>query len=577
MPGSGRLLGPVARCRAGGQSRSCPTSHGPGQSGAGRAASGHRRQAPRGAAIAYRGRGPVRAGLGQRALQRSGAGRLPARYVDDRDQRQYDRHSHHFEYADQFHYNGDHRNLDWHGDFDERRKLDHLWRHNFDHRRHYNRVDGGTTSSTTTPNGPVQGEGLLRLALQSPGTTWGPGAPSSTVVDATLTDVTAHHVVGAQQFVLFWGSSPFVYAGFAGPVRMSDRYSVTISVEPPARRGGLSQPAPGTSPRVVLRASALEVVSPANPQYLAYAYAPVMYGRSTSALHDTPLVTYADVTQTSNGAHLVSYVIVWSHEDAGTGFLPFLEWGTWGRMTDIENAISLTVAPDGSVSGTRYLWGGEPRTGFPDSQSALRELDTTFAGTWWGHHPVLRDATGNNDFSDHGTTRFRFQLGPVAAPATGQARDAVMDANPFTYQVMAKEVARWYADISTNPGSPDPGQAEQYAIVDLGTSGRGVSSVAVDVQLSGYPQWFRSDLGWGYPLIKTGHARTVVKLPLNWASERVTGVQVVVEPPSAAPTVTVHWLHIERFTGSSVQQVPVPVAVVRPETLNVTPVALPLG
>jgi len=55
--------------------------------------------------------------------------------------------------------------------------------------------------------------------MQAPGTTWGPGAPSSTVVDATLTDVTAHQVVGAQQFVLFWGSSPFVYAGFAGPVR----------------------------------------------------------------------------------------------------------------------------------------------------------------------------------------------------------------------------------------------------------------------------------------------------------------------------------------------------------------------
>ena len=82
----------------------------------------------------------------------------------------------------------------------------------------------------------------------------------------------------------------------------------------------------------------------------------------------------------------------------------------------------------------------------------------TFAGAWWGHHPVLRDATGNNDFSDHGTTRFRFQLAPVAAPAAGQARDAVMDANPFTYQVMAEEVARWYADISTNPRSPTPGR-----------------------------------------------------------------------------------------------------------------------
>ena len=159
--------------------------------------------------------------------------------------------------------------------------------------------------------------------------------------------MTTHQVEGAQQFVLYWGSSPFVYAGFTGPVRLSDHYTVAISVEPPASRGGLSQPGPGLTPRAVLRASALEVVSPTNPEYLAYAYAPVMYGRSTSALHDTPLLMYADVSPAARGAHLVSYVIVSSHEDAGTGFLPFLEWGTWGRMTDIEDAISFTVGPRG--------------------------------------------------------------------------------------------------------------------------------------------------------------------------------------------------------------------------------------
>jgi len=51
-----------------------------------------------------------------------------------------------------------------------------------------------------------------------------------------------------------------------------------------------------------------------------------MYGRSTSALHDVPLLTYADVSPAGAGASLVSYVVVWSHEDAGTGFLPFVEW-----------------------------------------------------------------------------------------------------------------------------------------------------------------------------------------------------------------------------------------------------------
>jgi hypothetical protein len=339
-------------------------------------------------------------------------------------------------------------------------------------------------------------------------------------------------------------------------------------VEPPAALRGLSQPGL-LPPQVVLLASALEMVSPTNPQLLAYTYAPVMYGRSTSALHDVPMLMYANVAPASGGAHVLSYVAVFSHEDGGTGYLPFLEWGSWGRMTDIDNAISFTVSAAGSVSGANYLWGGEPR-GFPDSQTSPQEVHRPFTGLWWGKHPVLRDATGNNQFADSGITPFRFQLAPVAAPAPGGVREAVMDANPFTYEVMADEVGRWYTDLSTSPSSPDPGQAEQYAIVDLDTAGRGVSSVAVDVRLSGSDEWFRSDLGWGFPLVGAGHVRTVVKLPLGWGSSRITGLQVAVEPPSAASTLTVRFVHIERFTGAQVLQVPVPNASVVPEALALT-------
>jgi hypothetical protein len=427
-----------------------------------------------------------------------------------------------------------------------------------------------STSATAPTTSAVsgQGEGLLRLALEAPATSWGPGAPSSTVVDAAVTDLSSHQLVGTQQFVLFWGASPFVYAGFTGPVRLSDRYSVKISVEPPSALHGLSQPGP-LPPQAVLVASALELVSPTNPQYLAYSYAPVIYGRSTSALHDVPMLMYASVAPASGGAHVLSYVVVFSHEDGGTGYLPFLEWGMWGRMTDIDDAISFTVSAAGSISGPKYLWGGE-RSGFPDSQTSPREVDEPYTGVWWGKHPVLRDATGNNQFADFGTTPFRFQLAPVAAPAAGEVREAVMDANPFSYEVMADEVGRWYTDLSTSPTSPGPGQAEQYAIVDLDTAGRGVSSVAVDVRLSGSDQWFRSDLGWGFPLVGTGHVRTVVKLPLGWGTRSITGLQVAVEPPAAASTLTVRFVHIERFTGTQVVLVPVPKASVVPEALAVT-------
>ena len=428
-----------------------------------------------------------------------------------------------------------------------------------------------TGTATSQPAQPGAGEGLLRLALEAPGTSWGPGPPSSTVVDATTTDLSTKQTLSTQQFVLFWGSSPFVYAAFTGPVKSEDHYSVTLSVEPAAAAGGLSQPLPGASPRVLLLQSALEVVGPDNPQYLAYAYAPVMFGRSTSALHDVPLLTYATSSPAAKGATALSYVVVWSHEDAGTGFSPFLEWGTWGRMTDIEDVLSFTVAANGTVSGAKYLWGGEPAKGFPDSQSALKEKDEPFTGQWWGHHPVVRDATGNNDLSEYGVTKFRFQLAPVAAPPPRQARDDVMDMNPFSYTVMGDEVARWYRDISTNPASPQPGEAQQYAIVDISTTGEHVSSISVDLKLSGYPGWYRSDLGWGYPLVSTGHVRTVVKLPPRWASARISGIQVAVEPGSAAKTVKVNSLRVEAFNGSSVRSVPTPLATVVAEVLDVSP------
>ncbi|MGH9104258.1 MAG: neocarzinostatin apoprotein domain-containing protein [Acidimicrobiales bacterium] len=448
----------------------------------------------------------------------------------------------------------------------------------------------GSIPTTSTPEstgsggapGPAVGEGLLRLALEAPGTSWGPGRPSSTVVDATVTDLTTKEAVSTQQLVLFFGAKPFVYAGFTGPVNASNSYSLTLRVEPAApggksspggksAPGKMSEPAPGVAPAVTLLASELEVVTPANPQYLAYTYAPVVYGRSTSALHDVPLLMYCTVAPEAGGAEALSYVVVWSHEDGGTGFLPFLEWGRWGRMTDIEDAISFTVEADGSISGAHYLWGGEPASGFPDSQTALREVEKPFTGTWWGHHPVLRDATGNNDFSDQGTTPFRFQLAPVAAPGRGETRDSVMDANPFTYQVMGEEMARWYADSSTSASSPEPGEAGQYAVIDLDTSGRRVSSVAVGLRLSGYAKWFWSDLGWGYPLVGTGHVRTAVKLPLAWASRQVVGVEVAVEPPAAATGVKVRSLRVLRFTGTAIHQVPAPAPVVEPEKLSVAP------
>ncbi len=301
-----------------------------------------------------------------------------------------------------------------------------------------------------------------------------------------------------------------------GPATTADDYQVTLAAEAPASSGGLSWPLGPVIPAATVVDAQLEVVDPSNPQYLATAYAPVFFGRSTSALHDVTLLVDATAVSVAGGATDLSYTVIWSHDDAGTGSVPFVEWGTRGRMTDIEDAISFAVAADGTVSDASCLWGGEPATGFPDSHGALQEVDQPFVGTWDGTHPVLRDGTGNNDCSAQGSTPFRFQLAPVPGPAAGQTRESVMDARPFTYRVSGEEALRWYGDISTDPQSPEPGDARQYATVDLGATGSGVTSLAVELQFSGGPDWYASDEHMGYPAHGTGHFRTVVKLPLGW-------------------------------------------------------------
>ena len=198
------------------------------------------------------------------------------------------------------------------------------------------------------------------------------------------------------------------------------------------------------------------MVSPTNPQYLVYAYAPVVYGRSTSALHDVPMLMYGTVAPASGGAHVLSYVVVFSHEDGGTGFLPFVEWGTWGRMTDIDNAISFTVKRGRLHLWAQYLWGGEHQAGSPTARRRSRRSTSPSqacggAGTRYCATPPATTTSLTTGLPRSGSSWPRW---PRLHPA--RSGEAVMDTNPFSYEVMADEVARWYTDISTSPSSLSP-------------------------------------------------------------------------------------------------------------------------
>lgn len=410
----------------------------------------------------------------------------------------------------------------------------------------------------------IRGEGLLALTMSAPQTSWADPEDTAVVVQARV-----DHGPW-QQIVLFEGAQPFTYEGFTGPLR-TGRHVVTVRV-----RRDLSHVTRHTPLAVIVKQS-LVVVRPSSAAGLALAHAPVLYDRRVSTTQDTPLITYADAIRDPGhpGQRRLTYVVTWSHEDAGTGFVPWLEWGTWGRMTDIETVISLLVDRAGRVTGATYLTCVTCGRTFPENRTALDETEAPFHGRWFVGHPVLRVATGNNDLSDVGSTAVRFQQALAAPPARGDTREGAMDRNPWTYGVMGQELARDRADYSTSADSTGPGDPRQYLIVALNSTAQRAAAIGVDVRLAGSSGVYSNDLQTTYPLYAGGAGRTVVKVPLGQVSRPITllRLRVLGASPASPPSLSVHHARVLQYVGGKivVRRTP-PVQVV---TEAATPLAPP--
>jgi hypothetical protein len=410
-----------------------------------------------------------------------------------------------------------------------------------------------TLPADPVPRPAVTGVALLQLVLAAPGTSWSKKKRTAVVVDVSVARGPT------QQIVCFAGSRAFTYAAVFGTLTTGP-HRVTIAVD-------TSLSTAGVAPRVKVIAARLSVVPPGNRSYLTMRYAPVVFGRPDTASSDTPLLTYAEVTGAPGapaGTKHIEYTTIWSKEDAGTSFVPFLEWGEWGRMADITQTVALDVTPAGKVLDATYNSCG-CQAPFPENRTSPLEQTMPFEGTVDGTHLMVLNASGNDYQSDTGTSAFRMDQAPVPGPAPGAARETVMDANPWTYRITAEEMSRWYSDGSTDPTSPEIGDSRQYAIVDVASTTAGVSAVAVSIRLAGSGAWYSNDLGSGYPLYTGGHGRTAVKLPLGWESRRITGLRLVAYPASATGAWSVRDVHVSVIgltSGFSVERPVLPHIVV---------------
>jgi hypothetical protein len=168
-------------------------------------------------------------------------------------------------------------------------------------------------------------------------------------------------------------------------------------------------------------------IEPATADADALAHAPILHARPNTLgrFSDVPLLMWYERERTARGERL-RYSVVFSNEDGGTPSDRLL--ATWGRLTDIEYVYGVERDTDGRVIREEY--------------QAKDHALLAFGGEHEAAHPLLHVATDNNMLAERGESAMRFAPAPLAFTLEGVSREAVMDAQPFTYQVSAREARR---------------------------------------------------------------------------------------------------------------------------------------
>ncbi len=375
------------------------------------------------------------------------------------------------------------------------------------------------------------GEALLDLRASADGTDWAVEGAESAVVSVSVDGRYASDVVVT-------GDAPLDQQLGLGRLR---RGGHLLGLHFADER---SAPAAQTVriPRIGVR-----TVGPRDPDYLALRYAPILHGRNLpdlgdtyqNAVTDTPLVAWHEVRPSSTpGRTQLVYSVVWSNEDGGTNSPALM--ARWGRTTDIEWVYAVDVDADGErVPGS-------------DIYQAPNHETKTFMGRYDGDHAELQTCTSNNNMCDVVDNPMRFFPSVRQTLPAGKAREHLMDANPWTYLVMAKEMIREGKVEAPSPGTPStPEVSDQrnylYVSVRRETTGDPGGSnwagLALGVRLNGDDTMYLShhvDPTWS--LRGTGTQATTVELPAGTTVDdiaEVTAHRIVVgTDPGATIEVT---------------------------------------
>jgi hypothetical protein len=238
--------------------------------------------------------------------------------------------------------------------------------------------------------------------------------------------------------------------------------------------------------------------------------APFIHARpdTVGKFTDVPVFSWYEEEPTPNGTRY-RFSVIFTNEDGGTPADRLM--ATWGRTTDIEYIYSVEVDRSRRIISE-------------DMQGPKHEI-LPFRGWRDGTQPQLYVSTENNMVLDRGSSTVRYAPAPVGFPLVDVAREAVMDANPWLYEVMARELAREGKIVADAPPGkgviPDP---RRYAYLE-GCGVVGDNALAFSVRVNG--EWIPSDRGMPeYRIVRDGCFRAAIPLPADASARDIRAVRV---------------------------------------------------
>ncbi|MBI3682920.1 MAG: response regulator [Acidobacteria bacterium] len=323
-------------------------------------------------------------------------------------------------------------------------------------------------------------EVVADLDLSAPGADWGRAGRESVMAVVSVDEAAKQHVM------VYAGAERRRYPIFLGEITPGV-HQLKIERHPEwSARGPLLQ----------IHGASFRSYKPADPDYVVVAHAPILFARPNTIgkFTDVPLLAYCE--RLGDGS--LRYSVIFSNEDGGTSTRGLM--ARWGRVTDIEHVYQAWL--DGS---------GKPvRAGIQTRD----HKDVEFRGRRQGRHPLLGVVTDNNMVADDATSAVRYQLAPVVANLSAASREKVMDENPLTYLISARELERegklrTYGTVDGQKISAP----ENYLFAELRIQNK-ETRLAVLVRLTEENLWRASHLGaHDLAIERSGWVRTAIELP----------------------------------------------------------------